>query len=89
MFLQSTKMQINIKNCSYYVFNDMINIKSSDPSLLRVTKLPRENDDDLVIYNIKYETMKSLNPVFDSENSLCLILNNVDGYIIEKANNDK
>ena len=67
----------------------MINIKSSDPSLLRVTKLPRENDDDLVIYNIKYETMKSLNPVFDSENSLCLILNNVDGYIIEKANNDK
>ena len=51
--------------------------------------MPRENDDDLVIYNIKYETMKSLNPVFDSENSLCLILNNVDGYIIEKANNDK
>ena len=31
-------MQINIKNRTYYVFNDMINIKDFDSSLLNIDK---------------------------------------------------
>ena len=30
--------QINIKNRTYYFFNDMINIKNLDPSLIKIDK---------------------------------------------------
>ena len=30
--------QINIKNCTYYFFNDMINIKDFDPRLTKIGK---------------------------------------------------
>ena len=30
--------QINIKNGTYYFFNDMINIKNFDPSLIKIDK---------------------------------------------------
>ena len=30
--------QINIKNRTYYFFNDMINIKDFDPSLIKIDK---------------------------------------------------
>ena len=30
--------QINIKNCTYYFSNDMINIKNFDSSLLKIDK---------------------------------------------------
>ena len=30
--------QINIKNRTYYFFNDMINIKNFDPSLIKIDK---------------------------------------------------
>ena len=30
--------QINITNCTYYFFNDLINIKDLDPSLIKVAK---------------------------------------------------
>ena len=30
--------EINIKNWTYYFFNDMINIKDSDSSLLKIDK---------------------------------------------------
>ena len=31
--------QINIKNCTYYFFNDMINIKSFDPNQIKIDKI--------------------------------------------------
>ena len=91
LHIQYKKM--SIKNRPYYFLNDMINIKSFDPNLSRVTKLSRENDDidddSLVIYHIKYVTMKSFEPVINNRDSPCLIFNNVNGYIIEKSNQDK
>ena len=30
--------QINVKNSTYYLFNDMINIKHFDPSLIKIDK---------------------------------------------------
>ena len=44
---------------------------------------------DAVTYHIKYITMKSLDHInIDSENSLYLVFNNVDGYT-EKNNGNK
>ena len=88
-----TLRQINIKNRPYYFFNDMINIKDFDPSLLNIDKISFESTDD-VIYHIEYITMKSLdNENTDSANSLYLIFNNVDGYIecnsTEESNENK
>ena len=42
--------QINIKNGTYYVFDDMINIKHFDPSLLKIDTILYKNID---IYHIR------------------------------------
>ena len=47
--------EINIKNWSYYFFNDMINIKDFDSSLLKICK---KSYKDIGIYNIGYITIK-------------------------------
>ena len=49
--------QISIKNRAYYFFNDMINIKDFDSSLLKIDKKSSKN---IVIYNIGYITLKRL-----------------------------
>ena len=50
--------QINIKNCTYYIFNDMINIKDFDSSLLKIDKKSYKNID---IYYIRYMMMMMMN----------------------------
>ena len=63
----------------------MINIKHFDSSLLNIDKISFKNT-DAVIYNIKYITMASIDHEnIDNGNPLCLIFNNVDGYIIEES----
>ena len=78
--------QINIKNRTYYFYNDMISIKNFDPILL---KIDRKSYKDINIYNIGYitilknddcETIYSVNP-------LHLIVNHANGYIAEKGMN--
>ena len=75
--------KFNMENRPYYILNYIINIKSFDPNLLSINKISSKTT-DTVIYSIKYITMKSFdNENIDSENSLCIIVNNVDGYIIK------
>ena len=50
--------QINIKNRTYYFFNDMINIKDFDSSL---TKIDKKYYTNIAIYNIGYITIKKIN----------------------------
>ena len=47
-------MEIKIRNRPYSFFNNMINIKSFDASLLRMAKLLpcNENNDSFAIYDI-------------------------------------
>ena len=67
----------------------MINIKTFDPNLLSINKMSYKNT-VADVYNIKYIITESINNQnIDSENSLCLILNDVDGYIIEISNENK
>ena len=49
--------QIDIKNRSYYFYNDMINIKKFDSNLL---KIDEKSYKDIDIYNIGYVTIKKL-----------------------------
>ena len=66
----------------------MINIKSFDPSLLSIEKISFKST-DVVIYEIRYMTIKSLVHVnIGSKKILWLISNNAGGYI-EENNGDK
>ena len=78
--------QINIKNRTFYFFNDMINIREFDPSLRKKDKKPCKNID---IYYIGYITIKSISDYenINSVNPLYLIIGDVDGYIEENNGN--
>ena len=72
--------QINIKNRTYYFFNDMINIKNFDSSLL---KIDRKSYKNIGIYYIEYITFKK-NCDYENINSvnpLYLIIGEADGWI--------
>ena len=78
--------QIDIKNRTYYFYNDMINIKKFDSNLLKIDK---KSYKDIGIYNIGYITIKKID---DSENiysvnPLYLLVNHANGYIEEKGGN--
>ena len=52
-----TTKQMNIKNRTYYFYNDLSNIKNFDPKLL---KLDKKTSVSLGIYYIGYVTKKRL-----------------------------
>ena len=71
--------KINIKNQTYYFFDDIIDIKNFDPVLLKIDKKSYE---DIDIYYIGYITVKDSDYVkINSVNPLYLIINEVDGYL--------
>ena len=73
----STKVKdVDIKNCIYYFFNDIINIKNFDPNNI---KIDEKSYKDILIYYIGYVTIKD---------SLYLIFNKVIGYS-EEINGNK
>ena len=77
--------EINIKNRTYYFYDDMINIKDSDSNPLKIDKKSYRNID---IYYIGYIKMKDSDYVkINSGNILYLIIDKVDGYIEEKNGN--
>ena len=74
--------EINIKNRTYYFFDDIINIKNFDPNLLKIDKKSYKNID---IYYTGYITMKDSDYVkINSVNPLYLIIDEVDGHFEEK-----
>ena len=79
--------EINIKNRTYYFYNDVIDIETFDSNNL---KLDEKSCKNLDIYNIGYVTIKKIGSGYDvnSVNPLYLRINNVNGYI-EEVNEDK
>ena len=74
--------QIEIKNRTYYFYNDIINIEEFNSSLLKIeTKLYKDID----IYYIRYITIKKNGNCENiySVNPLYLIIGKVDGHIEE------
>ena len=68
------------------LFNDMINIKHFDPSLIRIDKKSYKN---IGIYHTGYITIKRISDYenINSVNPLYLIIGEVDGYIEENKEN--
>ena len=79
--------QISIKNRAYYFFNDMINIKDFDSSLLKIDKKSHKN---IGIYNSGYITIKKIDDYenIHSKNHLYLMIGEVIGHT-EKSNGNK
>ena len=75
--------QINLKSRSYYFYNDLINFKDFDTSLL---KLDKKSVMDIVIYYIAYVTKKPEYNI-DSVNLLYLFISELDGFIDEENGN--
>ena len=63
--------QIDIKNCKYYVFSVMTDIKDFDSSLLKIDKKSCKN---IGVYNIGYITIKKL---------MIIKILNCDGVVLE------
>ena len=82
-----TVTQINIKNQTYYFYNDIIDLENFDSSLL---KLDKKSYKDIGIYNIGYITIKKIGDCKNiySVNPLSLRISHTSGYI-EKMNENK
>ena len=79
-----TLKKINL-NLPYYFFIGTISIKSVGPNLLSINKISNKNT-DVVVYNIKYIKMDSINNQnIDSEDTVCFSFSDVDAYIIEES----
>ena len=77
--------QINIKNSTYYFYND-IDLKNFKSNLLKIDK---KSYKDIGIYNIGYITIKKIDDCenINSVNPLYLLINHANGYIEEKGVN--
>ena len=78
--------QINIKNRTYYFYNDIIDLKDFDGKLLKTDKKSHKNLD---IYNIGYITNTKIDDCknINSVNHLYLRIDHASGYIEEKNGN--
>ena len=78
--------QINIKNRTYYFYNNIIDIKNFDARLLKINKKSYKN---IGIYNIGYITIKKIDDCknIHSVNPLYLLIDHASGYIEEKGVN--
>ena len=79
--------QINIKNGTYYFYNDIIDLKKFKLNLLKIDKKSYKN---ISIYNIAYITIKTIDDCENiySVNPLYLCVDHANGYI-EGINGNK
>ena len=75
--------QINIKNRSYYFYNDIISLKKFDAKLLKIDK---KSFKDIDIYYIGYIIKKKIDDYQSiySVNPLYLSIDHANGYTEEK-----
>ena len=78
-----TVKQIDIKNWTYYFYNDIIDLKSFKSNLLKIDK---KSYKDIGIYNIGYITIKKIGDCENiySVNPLYLRITHANRYIKEK-----
>ena len=78
--------QINIKNRTYYFYNDQINLKDFDASKLKIVK---KNYKEIDVYYIGYVTFKEIANCnnINSVNPLYLMIDKMIGHFEEKSGN--
>ena len=79
-----TVKQINIKNRTYYFYNDIIDLENFDAKLLKIDK---KSYKDIGIYNIGYAMKKKIDDCMNinSVHPLYLHITHSNGYIEEKG----
>ena len=75
--------QMNMKNRTYYFYNELIKLFDFDPNML---KLDKETFKGINIYYIRYVTKKEEYKI-NSVNPLYLFIYKIDGFIEEKEGN--
>ena len=78
--------QINIKNWIYYFYNDQINLKDFDASLLKVDKKDYKEIDIYYIGYITFKEIANCNNI-NSVNPLYLMINEMIDHLEEKNDN--
>ena len=75
--------QINIKNQTYYLYNDQINLKDFDARFLKIDK---KDCNEIDIYYIGYVTIKKIANFknINSVNPFYLMINEMIGHFEEK-----
>ena len=75
--------QVNIKNRTYYFFNDRIDLKNFDAKFLKIDK---KDYNEIDIYYIGYVTVKKIANCnnINSVNPLYLMINEIIGHFEEK-----
>ena len=78
--------QIEIKNRTYYLYSDMINLQDFESNLLKIDKKSYKNID---IYYTGYITIKKIDDCenIHSVNPLYLLINHARDYTEEKNGN--
>ena len=78
--------QINIKNRTYYFYNNQIDLKDFDARLLKIDK---KDYNEIDIYYIGYVTIKKIADYnnINSVNPLYLMINEMIGHFEEKNEN--
>ena len=78
--------QINIKNRTYYFYNNQIDLKDFDARLLKIDK---KDYNEIDIYYIGYVTIKKIADYnnINSVNPLYLLINEMIGHFEEKSKN--
>ena len=86
-YKMATVKQIDIKNRTYYFYNDIIYLESFKSNLLKIDK---KSYKDIGIYNIGYITIKKIGDCENiySVNPLYLSITHANGYI-EEINQNK
>ena len=84
IIIKGVVKQIDIKNRTYYFYNDMINIKKHDSNLLKIYK---KSYKDIGIYNIGYITIKKIDDYENiyGVNPLYLIIDHTSGILRKKV----
>ena len=84
LYKMKTTKEINIKNRTYYFYNDLIDLENFDAKLLKIDK---KSCKDINTYNIGYVTKKKIGDCMNinSVNPLYLGISRVNGYIEEKG----
>ena len=86
LYKVGTIKQIDIKNRTYYFYNDMIDIKTFYSDLLKIDK---KSYKEIGIYNMGYITIKKSDDYENiyNVNPLYLSITHANGYIEEKSVN--
>ena len=79
--------QINIKNRTYYFYNDQINLKDFDASMLKIDKKKYKEIDVYYIGYVTFEEIANCNNI-NSVNPLYLMIDKMIGHF-EKKNGNK